>query len=209
MSAYRSRLQPGEDVLHPDTWAGRIPHTGGIAPRLRFGRDRWFNVLWLHPIGFVVLITAVAIAKGLHNVAAVEDFMARYPGTTAPTGREAGRGIPAWVGWQHFFNLFLMIFIRWVIFYSLAEGSDGGTYYDAHAIEQMNHHLTMLAYDMNDAPLTYGHGAPLRLRNELQHGFKHVKWVDAIEFVTHFREVGGGYGGYNEDHEYYGYRQSL
>ncbi|WFR72851.1 patatin-like phospholipase family protein [Prescottella defluvii] len=25
----RPRLQPGEDVLDPDTWAGRIPHTGG------------------------------------------------------------------------------------------------------------------------------------------------------------------------------------
>ncbi|WFR72850.1 molybdopterin-dependent oxidoreductase [Prescottella defluvii] len=98
---------------------------------------------------------------------------------------------------------------KWVVFYSLANGSDGGTYYDAHAIAQMSHHLTMLAYDMNDAPLTYGHGAPLRLRNELQLGFKHVKWVASIEFVRHFSEVGGGHGGYNEDHEYYGYRQSI
>jgi sulfoxide reductase catalytic subunit YedY len=38
---------------------------------------------------------------------------------------------------------------RWVVFYSLGEGSDGGTYYDAHPIEQMRNHLTMLAYDMN------------------------------------------------------------
>ncbi|MGW6693008.1 molybdopterin-dependent oxidoreductase [Rhodococcus sp. NPDC054953] len=98
---------------------------------------------------------------------------------------------------------------RWVVFYSLAEGANGGTYYDAHAIDQMSHHLTMLAYNMNDAPLTYGHGAPLRLRNEVQHGFKHVKWIRGIEFVTRFSDVGGGHGGYNEDHEYYGYRQSL
>ncbi len=98
---------------------------------------------------------------------------------------------------------------RWVIFYSMAPGSDGGLYYDAHDIRQMNHHLTMLAYDMNGEPLTYGHGAPLRLRNELQHGFKMVKWLGGIEFVTHFNEVGSGYGGYNEDHEYFGYRQTL
>lgn len=561
-------------MLDPRSWAGGIPHTGGIAPRVRVGRDRWFNVLWLLPIGFVLLITAVAAAKGLHDMPAVQDFMARHPGTDVSPAAETQQGFPAWLAWQHFFNLFLMTFIlrsglqifvdhprlyftrdctpgtewlrvqhrvpddplwtakedsvglpgqvglpgirhsiglarwwhlgvdvlwlvngavfyvllfatgqwrrivptswdvfpdavtvlirylsldwpaengwvvynslqlltyfvtvfvfaplailsglgmspalstrfpwigrplniqlarsihflvmlwfvqfivihvtfvvttgalrnldhmfagrdddswiglgvfavamvvvalawvaatpftfrhprivqrvgyaligpaqrlfefadprpggyreadispylwhngtypdspdyrrmfetefrdyrlrifglvenpvelsltdlhalpyheqttqhfciqgwsgvakwggvsmhtvldlvrplpeaKWVVFYSLAEGSDGGTYYDAHAIEQMSHHLTMLAYDMNDAPLTYGHGAPLRLRNELQHGFKHVKWVAAIEFVHHFSEVGGGHGGYNEDHEYYGYRQSL
>lgn len=98
---------------------------------------------------------------------------------------------------------------KWVVFYSMAPGSEGGLYYDAHDIAQMNHHLTMLAYQMNDEPLSYGHGAPLRLRNELQHGFKMVKWLKGIEFVAHFREVGGGYGGYNEDHEFFGYRQTL
>jgi methionine sulfoxide reductase catalytic subunit len=30
----------------------------------------------------------------------------------------------------------------------------------------MRAQLTMLAYDMNGEPLSYGHGAPLRLRNE-------------------------------------------
>ncbi len=98
---------------------------------------------------------------------------------------------------------------RWVVFYSLADGPDGGLYYDAHPIEQMSNHLTMLAYDMNDEPLPYGHGAPLRLRNEVQLGFKQVKWIKGIEFVTHFSQVGGGYGGYNQDHEFFGYRQSI
>lgn len=570
----RSRLRPGREVVDPESWAGGIPPEAGIAPRVRLGRDRWFNVLWLLPIGFVVLIVAVAAAKGLHNMPAVQDFMNRYPGTGYSVGHAHEAGIPAWLSWQHFFNLFLMIFIlrsglqilvdhprlyftrdctpgkewlrvrgpipddpfwtakddsvelprhvglpgirhsiglarwwhlgidmlwllngavfyillfatgewrrivptswdvfpdavtvlirylsldwptdngwvaynslqlltyfltvfvaaplalltglamspalstrlgrlgkafdiqvarslhflvmlwfllfiaihvtfvvttgalrnlnhmfagrdddswiglgvfaiatvvvvlgwvaatpftfrhprvvqrvgyalvgplqrlfeyadpkpgaysdrdvspylwhngtypdsaeyrrlydtgfrdyrlrisglvrrpmelsiddlhalpyheqttqhfciqgwsgvatwggvsmrtildlveplpeaKWVVFYSLAEGSGGGIYYDAHAIEQMGHHLTMLAYDMNGAPLTYGHGAPLRLRNELQHGFKHVKWVAAVEFVADFAEVGGGHGGYNEDHEFYGYRQSL
>jgi methionine sulfoxide reductase catalytic subunit len=30
-----------------------------------------------------------------------------------------------------------------------------------HPIEQMGYHLTMMAYDMNDEPLAFGHGAPL------------------------------------------------
>lgn len=98
---------------------------------------------------------------------------------------------------------------KWVVFYSLGPGADGGVYYVAHPIDQMSHHLTMLAYDMNGEPLTYGHGAPLRLRNELQHGFRHVKWLKGIEFVEHYSELGGGYGGYNEDHEFFGRHQTL
>ncbi|WP_208649177.1 molybdopterin-dependent oxidoreductase [Brevibacterium aurantiacum] len=98
---------------------------------------------------------------------------------------------------------------KWVIFYSFAEGPDGGVYYDAQPIEQMSYHLTMLAYDMNGEALPYGHGAPLRLRNEVQLGFKLVKWIKGIEFVKDFSEIGGGEGGYNNDHEFFGYRQSI
>jgi methionine sulfoxide reductase catalytic subunit len=98
---------------------------------------------------------------------------------------------------------------KWVVFYSLGEGADKGVYYDAHPIEHMSHHLTMLAYDMNDQPLPFGHGAPLRLRNEIELGFKQVKWIKGIEFVGHYSEIGSGYGGYNQDHEFFGYRQSI
>jgi sulfoxide reductase catalytic subunit YedY len=98
---------------------------------------------------------------------------------------------------------------KWVVFYSLGDGPDKGVYYDAHPIEHMSHHLTMLAYDMNDEPLSFGHGAPLRLRNENELGFKQVKWIKGIEFVAHYSEIGGGFGGYNQDHEFFGYRQSI
>ncbi len=98
---------------------------------------------------------------------------------------------------------------KWVVFYSLGDGADGGRYYDAHPIEQMRYRLTMLAYEMNGEPLSYGHGAPLRLRNEVQLGFKQVKWIAGIEFVAQFSDIGGGYGGYNQDHEFFGYRQSI
>jgi methionine sulfoxide reductase catalytic subunit len=98
---------------------------------------------------------------------------------------------------------------QWVVFYSLGEGADGGTYYDAHPIAHMRSPLTMLAYEMNNEPLSFGHGAPLRLRNEIELGFKQVKWLSAIEFVAHFADIGSGFGGYNQDHEFFGYRQSL
>jgi DMSO/TMAO reductase YedYZ molybdopterin-dependent catalytic subunit len=34
--------------------------------------------------------------------------------------------------------------------------------------------------------LSYGNGAPLRLRNKIQLGFKQVKWLAGIDFVAHF-----------------------
>ncbi|SAL83480.1 molybdopterin-binding oxidoreductase [Caballeronia terrestris] len=91
---------------------------------------------------------------------------------------------------------------RYAVFYSLADGGDGGRYYDVHRIANMRHELTMLAYEMNGAPLSVLHGAPLRLRCENELGFKMVKWIAAIEFVHDFADLGAGEGGYNEDHEF-------
>jgi DMSO/TMAO reductase YedYZ molybdopterin-dependent catalytic subunit len=49
----------------------------------------------------------------------------------------------------------------------------------------------------------------LRLRCENELGFKQVKWIRAIEFVDDFSRIGRGEGGYNEDHEFYGYRMPI
>ncbi len=98
---------------------------------------------------------------------------------------------------------------KWVVFYSFAEGSEGGRYYDCHPITNMSHPLTILAYEMNGEPLNESHGAPLRLRDEIELGFKHVKWIEAIEFVEGFEHLGAGQGGYNEDQEFYGYRMPI
>ncbi|SAK87424.1 molybdopterin-binding oxidoreductase [Caballeronia arationis] len=98
---------------------------------------------------------------------------------------------------------------RYAVFYSLADGGDGGRYYDVHSIANMRHELTMLAYEMNGAPLSVLHGAPLRLRCENELGFKMVKWIAAVEFVHDFSDLGAGEGGYNEDHEFYGYRVPI
>lgn len=98
---------------------------------------------------------------------------------------------------------------RYVVFYSFAEGAEGGIYYDVHSIKNMRHKLSILAYEMNGEALNYLHGAPLRLRCENQLGFKMVKWIQAIELVHDFTHLGAGYGGYNEDHEFYGNRMPI
>jgi len=99
---------------------------------------------------------------------------------------------------------------KWVVFYSMAEGPDRGIYYDVHPIEQMGYHLSMLAYDMNGQPLSFGHGAPLRLRNEVQLGFTQVKWINGVGVRRGLlSQIGSGNGGYSQDHEFFGYRQSI
>lgn len=101
---------------------------------------------------------------------------------------------------------------RYVVFYSFAHGAgdlERGLYYDVHKIAHMKHQTTILAYEMNDRPLPELNGAPLRLRNELELGFKQIKWVQAVEFVASFAHLGSGEGGFNEDHEYFGYRAPI
>jgi len=96
-----------------------------------------------------------------------------------------------------------------VVFYSFGEGAEGGQFYGSLAIENALHPQTLLAYEMNGAPLSHLHGAPLRLRVENQLGFKMVKWVQGIEFVEDVRSINRGEGGYNEDHEYFGELASI
>ena len=109
--SYRYQLTPGEDVIDTATWAGSVPQVNGIAPRVRIGRSRWFNLLWLLPIGFLLLIILVAVAKGLRGDAFMQRFIRRYPGTDVASPPAGTVGFPAWVDLQHFFNLFFMIFI--------------------------------------------------------------------------------------------------
>ncbi len=108
--SFRSQLSTGEDVVDPTTWAGSIPQAQGIAPRVRIGRSRWFNLLWLLPIGLLGLVVAVAAAKGLRGMPSVQGFIEEYPGTVLPPGAERDAGLPVWVGAMHFLNLFLMIY---------------------------------------------------------------------------------------------------
>ena len=53
---------------------------------------------------------AVAFVRFFLSLDFMQDFVATYPGEYhLPEG--APVGIPAWLGWQHFFNVFLMVLI--------------------------------------------------------------------------------------------------
>ena len=88
-------------------------------------------------------------------------------------------------------------------FYSFGNSHSGRQYYDTHTLENLRHPQSILAYEMNYAPLGTVYGAPLRLRVENQLGYKMVKWISAIEFIASEKSVGAGYGGIKEDEEYF------
>ena len=77
-----------------------------------------------------------------------------------------------------------------------------GRYYESIDLIDAYHPQSILAYDMNGAPLGVPHGAPLRLRVERQLGYKHAKYVMLIEAVADLTGIGGGKGGFWEDRGY-------
>ncbi|PSL02701.1 DMSO/TMAO reductase YedYZ molybdopterin-dependent catalytic subunit [Haloactinopolyspora alba] len=96
-----------------------------------------------------------------------------------------------------------------VVFYAmddkgLTEGEGRyGYFYEAVPIFLARHTQSLLALEMNGAPLPIEHGAPVRVRFETQLGYKMVKWIKAVEFVDDVSTIGLGQGGYREDQLYY------
>ncbi|HEV7157776.1 MAG TPA: molybdopterin-binding protein [Caulobacteraceae bacterium] len=95
---------------------------------------------------------------------------------------------------------------RYIVFHcadNLAGSRDAsGLYYESIDLVDAFHPQTLLAYAMNGAPLSVGHGAPLRLRVERQLGYKQAKFVMRIEAVSSLAGIGRGKGGFWEDRGY-------
>lgn len=80
--------------------------------------------------------------------------------------------------------------------------ADGPAYYESIDLDDAYHAQTILAYELNDAPLPVANGAPVRVRIERQLGYKMAKYVMAIDVVASFADIEGGNGGYWEDQGY-------
>ena len=78
-----------------------------------------------------------------------------------------------------------------------------GEYYSVIDLELARAPQTLLAYEMNGAPLPIAYGAPLRLRLENQLGYKMVKWIRSMELVPSYDDIGAGYGGWRADRLHY------
>ncbi|TYL52275.1 cytochrome b/b6 domain-containing protein [Agromyces mariniharenae] len=65
-------------------------------------------------VGILAIIGAativVQLTRWFMGLDLMQDFLATYPGET-PLPEGAPVGLPAWLGWQHFFNVFLIVLI--------------------------------------------------------------------------------------------------
>ncbi len=108
---------PREPLTVPRTvWPGRVafhrpaakPEPQRIGP---FTKVQWAGAVVVAGIGLLFAAAmAVLFVRFLLSLDVMRDYLATYPGeyhlpAAAPVG------IPAWLGWQHFFNAFLMVLI--------------------------------------------------------------------------------------------------
>jgi DMSO/TMAO reductase YedYZ molybdopterin-dependent catalytic subunit len=91
---------------------------------------------------------------------------------------------------------------KYVVFRCMDTDSDGVNYFESIDMIDAVHPQTILAYELNDQRLPVENGAPLRLRVENQLGYKHAKYIRALEFVSSLEKIGQGKGGYWEDQGY-------
>ncbi len=76
-----------------------------------FTKVQWAGAVVVGGLGLLfAAFMAVVAVRWLLSTEPLQDFLQTYPGEyhlpeTAPVG------IPAWIGWQHFFNVFLMVLI--------------------------------------------------------------------------------------------------
>jgi DMSO/TMAO reductase YedYZ molybdopterin-dependent catalytic subunit len=85
------------------------------------------------------------------------------------------------------------------IVFRCADLYHGRPYYESIDMVDAYHPQTIIAHSLNGEPLPEKNGAPLRMRIERQLGYKHAKFVQAIEAVTSFDQIGQGKGGFWED----------
>ncbi|MEM8727009.1 MAG: molybdopterin-dependent oxidoreductase [Pseudomonadota bacterium] len=85
------------------------------------------------------------------------------------------------------------------IVFRCADRLYGRDYYESVDMIDAYHPQTIIAHQLNGAPLPEKNGAPLRARIERQLGYKHAKYLIAIEAVTDLAHIYGGKGGFWED----------
>jgi len=93
---------------------------------------------------------------------------------------------------------------RFIVF-RCADDFRGVPYYESCDLDDAMHPQTIIAHQLNGAPLPVTNGAPLRLRLERQLGYKHAKFLTEIEAVASLDGIGEGGGGYWEDLGYQWY----
>jgi len=96
-------------------WNGRAPRhiTEAAAPASARRRPTWTQaiavLLGAAALGLIAG-AAIAFVRALLSFPFMQDFLAAFPGEYEP-GIAVEPGFSPWIGWQHFFNMFLMVLI--------------------------------------------------------------------------------------------------
>ncbi|MFL0356273.1 molybdopterin-dependent oxidoreductase [Erythrobacter sp. GH1-10] len=85
------------------------------------------------------------------------------------------------------------------IVFRCADTLYGRDYYESVDMVDAYHPQTIVAHLLNGEPIPEKNGAPLRMRIERQLGYKHAKYLTAIEAVASLNGIGDGKGGFWED----------
>ncbi|MFT4158097.1 MAG: cytochrome b/b6 domain-containing protein [Microbacterium sp.] len=96
-------------------WQGQAPRRVRVAPA---SDTEKFRPTWPQAIAGlfaaaglgIVAAATVAFVRTLLSLDAMEEFLAAFPGHYEPA-IHVEPGFAPWVGWQHFFNMFLMVLI--------------------------------------------------------------------------------------------------
>lgn len=91
---------------------------------------------------------------------------------------------------------------RYVVFHSFDRDANGTPYYESLNLHQAAHPQALLALRQNGKTISPDRGAPVRLTVPTQLGYKSAKWVQRIQVVDSFANIGSGRGGYWEDQGY-------
>jgi DMSO/TMAO reductase YedYZ molybdopterin-dependent catalytic subunit len=110
-------------------------------------------------------------------------------------------GVP--LGWL-LAHVGLMPRARYVVFHAM-DKIGGQHLFDSIDLFDAFHPQTILAHRFNGAPLPVGHGAPLRLRLELQIGYKNLKHIERITVVDSLEKIAAGRGGFYQSYGYQWY----
>lgn len=102
---FQRTVFPGKNAY---TRPAPAPEPTRIGP---FTKGQWAGVVIVGGVGLLgAAAMAVLFVRWLLSLSGTQDFLQTYPGEYhLPEG--APVGFPGWLGWQHFFNVFLMVLI--------------------------------------------------------------------------------------------------
>ena len=143
----------------------------GYAPAGTPARNQEFSIEQIKALPRTEMTTEFKCIEGWSTIVhwagvRLSDFLARYPLATA-SGRPAD---PA--GAAHDLAPYVGL------------TTPDEAYFVGIEMESALHPQTLLCYEMNGAPLTAEHGAPLRLVAPLKYGIKHIKRIGTISFTS-------------------------